>query len=66
MKDHNVVGITTVAGNVEIEKVIANVQEVLRITERTDIPVYRGADKPLVADPINAAKFHGEDGLGNY
>lgn len=29
------------------------------------IPVFKGAVKPILGDSINAGNFHGEDGLGD-
>lgn len=57
--------ITTVTGNVHVSKVIPNVFTVLDIMRR-DIPVFRGAEHPLVAgfwEP--EAGVHGADGLGD-
>ncbi|MCB9450849.1 MAG: nucleoside hydrolase [Anaerolineaceae bacterium] len=57
--------ITTVTGNVHVDKVIRNVLTVLEVL-RQDVPVYRGADRALLTDDWQAeAAFHGEDGLGN-
>ncbi len=58
-----VLGITTVAGNVELEKTTANTLRVLEIIG-WDIPVYRGADKPTYRDQVIAKYIHGENGLG--
>jgi uridine nucleosidase len=59
-------GITTVFGNADVEKCTANAINVLRMANRTDIPVIRGASAPLVR-PYGGAvpHVHGEDGLGN-
>lgn len=43
-----VVGITTVAGNESMERATADVLRVLEIVGRADIPVHRGAARPLV------------------
>ncbi len=59
-----VLGVTTVAGNVEIEKTTANTIRVLDAIGRTDIPVARGARQPLARPLKTAAAFHGPDGLG--
>lgn len=44
------VGITTVAGNVELEDVTAAALQLLQIAGR-DVPVCMGAAKPMIADP---------------
>jgi purine nucleosidase len=59
--------ITTVTGNVHVDHVNRNVFTVLEIMQAGDLPVYQGADMPLVPgfwEP--EARVHGEDGLGNY
>ena len=58
-------GITVVAGNQTIEKTLKNTLEVVEYLGRTDIPVAKGAAKPLVAPQIIAEETHGESGLGN-
>ncbi|MBI1258011.1 MAG: nucleoside hydrolase, partial [Chloroflexi bacterium] len=55
--------ITTVCGNVDVDKVVANVLTTLDVMN-ADVPVYRGASEPLVSD-WSAEAWHGEDGLGN-
>ena len=58
-------GIGAVDGNVPLPQVVANVFEVLVAAGR-EVPVYAGADRPLVLEPRERATFfHGEDGLGN-
>lgn len=62
-----VLGITTVAGNRELEKTTVNTLKVLEYFGRTEIPVYNGAAKPLVRELFKPPKgsSHGDDGLGN-
>jgi inosine-uridine nucleoside N-ribohydrolase len=59
----DVLGITTVAGNQTIEKTTRNAQIVLALAGRGDVPVARGAAKPLVRDLRTAPNVHGETGL---
>lgn len=47
-QDVEVLAITCVAGNVEIDNVCANVLKVLELCERTDIPVYKGTTCSLL------------------
>ncbi|MHA1797819.1 MAG: nucleoside hydrolase, partial [Candidatus Helarchaeota archaeon] len=61
----DVVGISTVAGNVRVEKATENVLNFLKIYERTEIPVYIGSEKPLKRDLLTAEHVHGNDGIGN-
>lgn len=58
----DVVGITTVNGNVGIEHTTRNA---LAVTEllHWDVPVHAGAGRPLVGEAIDAAEVHGESGM---
>jgi len=62
-----ILGITTVAGNRDLERTTANALKTLEYFERTDIPVYSGSEKPrsrpLFIPP--ATSIHGRDGLGD-
>lgn len=58
-----VLGVTTVSGNQTLEKTTANALKILEFAERTDVPVYVGAPRPLVRDQWAAAYVHGESGL---
>jgi inosine-uridine nucleoside N-ribohydrolase len=57
------VGVTTVSGNQTVEKTTANALKVLEFVGRGDLPVARGADRPLVRERFVAAYVHGESGL---
>lgn len=61
----DLVAISTVAGNVDVEKTTANTLAVLDHLGAGDIPVHRGANRPLCRPLHDAAHFHGLDGLGN-
>jgi inosine-uridine nucleoside N-ribohydrolase len=56
--------ITTVSGNVDVTLTTHNALTLLELAGRTDIPVARGSDRPLIRQPFNAAFVHGENGLG--
>jgi purine nucleosidase len=56
--------ITTVAGNVSLERTTANACTILDVLEQ-NVPVYAGCGRPLVGDAVDAGHFHGEDGLGD-
>lgn len=60
-----VLGLTTVNGNVGVKQVTENVLRLLPVLGRPEIPVYRGASRPLVAQPRHAAGVHGGNGLGD-
>ena len=59
----DVVGVTTVAGNQTVDKTTVNALKVLELAGRSDIPVARGADRPLVGDLVVADDAHGATGL---
>lgn len=58
------VGITTVNGNVGIEHTTHNALAVTEVAA-LDVPVHRGAAEPLVNAPADAAYVHGPSGLGS-
>jgi purine nucleosidase len=62
-KELNVMAITTVAGNVRIDKTSRNARLAREWAGREDVPVYAGAGKPLVRTPIYAENIHGKEGL---
>ncbi|MBC2677783.1 MULTISPECIES: nucleoside hydrolase [Pseudomonas] len=59
----NVRALTTVAGNVRLDKTSRNARLAREWAGREDVPVYAGAPKPLVREPIYAANVHGEEGV---
>jgi purine nucleosidase len=61
----DVVGISTVSGNVGLDRCTRNALRVLRLAGRLDIPVHAGAARPLVRASIRAEMVHGRDGLGD-
>ncbi len=60
-----VIAITTVAGNVPVEQSTRNALYTVELCG-ADVPVYMGADKPLLRANENATWFHGRDGLGDH
>ena len=63
-KEIEVIGITTVSGNVESLQGAKNALKVLKLLGRLDIPVYLGESKPIKRKLVTAQDTHGEDGLG--
>ena len=63
-KEIEVVGITTISGNVESLQGAKNALKVLKLLGRLDIPVYLGEGKPVKRELVTAQDTHGEDGLG--
>ncbi|MCB7319452.1 nucleoside hydrolase [Lacrimispora sp. 210928-DFI.3.58] len=64
MEELQVLGITIVCGNCPADMGFANAKKVLRQMGRLDVPVYKGAEKPLKRAFVNALDTHGADGLG--
>jgi purine nucleosidase len=62
----DVIGLTTIFGNVHTRLATTNALRLLEIADRTDVPVAPGADDPL-AGPFGGpvAFVHGDDGQGN-
>jgi len=61
-----VVGLTTIFGNHTVEVCTTNALRLLEIAERSDVPVARGAARPLAAPYAGPAEHvHGRDGQGN-
>ena len=62
----DIIGVTTVAGNVPLELTHRNARLILELAGRGDIPVYAGCSRPLVRDPITAEAVHGMTGIDGY
>jgi purine nucleosidase len=60
-----VVGLTTVFGNVGVERTTENTLKIAELLGRADIPVARGAAKGLLGTPGFVPFIHGDDGVGN-
>jgi purine nucleosidase len=59
------IGVTTVGGNVSIEKTTRNALELREYLGFVDVPVARGTGDPLKGSVKSADHVHGEEGLGN-
>jgi pyrimidine-specific ribonucleoside hydrolase len=58
-------GITTVAGNVEVDEATRNLFRLIALRRPVPVPVVaRGAAAPLARPLVTARGYHGEDGLG--
>ncbi len=55
--------VTTVDGNVDVEKGTRNARQLLEFLGRDDVPVARGASHPMLRPMGNAESFHGKTGL---
>ena len=63
--DVRVAAITTVAGNVDVQRATRNALYTVELCG-ADVPVYVGAEKPLLRTYTNATWFHGRNGLGDH
>lgn len=61
----DLLSVTTVGGNVPVEKTARNACILRQIAAREDVPVYRGEERPLMREPSGAGEFHGAEGLGD-
>ncbi len=61
----NLLGVTCVDGNTNVDQVIENTLKVLDAAGAGEIPVARGAVRPLLGSSQYAEYVHGADGMGN-
>jgi pyrimidine-specific ribonucleoside hydrolase len=57
--------VTCVGGNAPVDDVVRNTLIALRAAGSTDVPVARGAERPLLESPVDARHVHGDDGMGD-
>lgn len=63
-EDVDLLGVTTVFGNVSLSNTTRNALRLLALCGRSDVPVGAGADRPLVHPQASrATRVHGVDGL---
>jgi pyrimidine-specific ribonucleoside hydrolase len=58
-------GVTCVGGNASVDEVVSNTLKVLDIAGRAEVPVARGAARPLLAPVSHARHVHGDDGMAD-
>jgi purine nucleosidase len=58
-----VLGICSVAGNVPLALTTRNALRICELAGRTDVPVFAGAEGPLLRGPVTAEQVHGASGL---
>lgn len=61
--DINTLAITTVNGNVDVDKVTKNVGIVTGLLN-SSVPIFRGCERPILANRYHSDGVHGVDGLG--
>lgn len=57
--------VTCVAGNTDVDQVVRNTLTVLDQAGAPDLPVARGAERPLIEPARPATHVHGRDGMGD-
>jgi inosine-uridine nucleoside N-ribohydrolase len=60
----NLIGVSTVSGNVDIDRATENTRRILGWLRAGSIPIHRGASRPLAVPAQAATHVHGENGLG--
>ena len=64
--DARVEAVTTVAGNVAVERATSNARRILAVAAPDPLPpLAAGASAPLKRALVTAHQVHGQDGLGN-
>jgi len=61
--EFDILGITTVAGNVPLNLTQRNARIMCELAGRTDVPVFAGCDKPMRHELITAENVHGKTGI---
>ncbi|MEV6902906.1 nucleoside hydrolase [Amycolatopsis sp. NPDC051372] len=65
--DVELLGVTTVFGNVPLTSTTANARRLLQLCDRPDVPVAAGASRPLVhLNKRGSSHVHGNDGLSGH
>ncbi len=62
-EDIDLLGVVAVAGNVPLPLTQKNARIVCELAERSDVPVFAGAEKPLKRKLVTAEHVHGKTGL---
>ena len=61
--DIEILGITCVAGNANLDNTKINALKICSLIGKTNIPIFGGAAKPLSYELVTAAHVHGKSGL---
>jgi purine nucleosidase len=59
----DILGITTVAGNVPLELTQRNARIICELAGRHELPVHAGSEKPMRRQLLTAENVHGKDGI---
>lgn len=58
-----IIGISTVAGNVQLDKTTRNARLLCDMLGQTTVPIYAGCERPMVRKLVTAEEYHGVEGL---
>jgi purine nucleosidase len=61
--EFEILGITTVAGNVPLSRTSANARRICELVNRRDTRIFAGCPRPILRSLITAEEVHGETGL---
>ena len=61
--EFDILGITTVAGNVPLSLTQVNARKICELAGRSDIKVHSGAIRPMLRNLVTAEEVHGQTGL---
>lgn len=64
--DFNIIGISSCSGNQTIEKTSNNINNLIHYFNRTDIPLAKGHQTPIVRETRICPEIHGETGLDGF
>ncbi|MGV8857789.1 nucleoside hydrolase [Rhodoglobus sp.] len=64
--EFHVEALTTVFGNVNVQKATANARKITHLSGRPDLPIWVGAPRPLVGEPNFAEHIHRPSGVGYW
>ena len=59
----DILGITTVAGNVPLNLTERNARLMCELAGRSDVPVFAGSSKPIMRELVTAENIHGSTGI---
>ncbi|MBP0616663.1 nucleoside hydrolase [Jiella mangrovi] len=62
----NVLGLTTVAGNMGLDQTTDNARRIVELAGRGDIRVHAGSARPLMREPRPVPEIHGETGIDGW
>lgn len=61
-----ILGITTVAGNVPVHQTADNARRMVELAGRAEVPVFAGAVRPLLRAPRSVPEIHGDTGIDGW